>query len=64
MLKTFEEEWKPTRTKFTPCAELNEKGEIIKVHSNFVLFEQDYNLCKTAVANAIRRMVKQMGIKL
>lgn len=49
MLETFEEEWKPTRTKIKPCAELNELGDIIEVHHNRSLFEKKYGMCTGSI---------------
>lgn len=54
-LNNFEQEWKPTRTKITPTALINEKGEILDVHSNQSTFEKELNLPKGSVNQAINK---------
>lgn len=62
-INTFEKEWKPTRTKMSPTAELNENGDIIKVHHNQVDFCKEYGWHKEVVGKAIQRGGKAHGIK-
>lgn len=63
MIDTFEKEWRPKRTKITPCAEISENGEIIKVHHNRSLFEREYGMCTGAIKSAIARKGKAQGRK-
>ena len=63
MLKNFEEDWKPARIKIKPCAELDEQGNIVKVHHNRSLFEREYGMCSGAIKNAINRNGKAQGRK-
>ena len=55
--------WKPARTKMSPTAELNDKGEIIKVHHNQVDFCKEYGWHPEVVGKAIKRNGKAHGIK-
>lgn len=52
-LKTFEQDWKPTRTKITPTALISLKGEILEVHSNQAIFEKELKLPQGSVRQAI-----------
>lgn len=60
-LETFEEEWRPNRTKFSPTAQLTEEGEIIKVHHNPRCFEKEYNLKAGNVSQSIHQKQKSFG---
>lgn len=51
----FESSWRPSRTKITPCAELNEDGEIIKAHHNRSIFEKEYGWTSGCIKGAINR---------
>lgn len=63
ILETFEKDWKPARTKIRPCAELDEQGNIIKVHHNRSQFEKEYNLRTGTVKNITKRKKKTQGRK-
>ena len=63
MLNTFEKEWRPKRTKITPCAELNDFGEIVEVHHNRSIFERKYDLTTGCIKGAINRNGKTGGRK-
>ena len=63
MIDTFEKEWRPKRTKITPCAELNDSGEIIEVHHNRSIFERKYGLTAGCIKGAINRNGKTGGRK-
>lgn len=62
-IKNSLKNWKPYRTKITPTAQLNENGEIIKVHHNMVDFCKEYGWNKDLIRNAIKRNGKAKGIK-
>lgn len=59
----FENTWKPSRTKITPCAQLNECGEIVKVHHNRSIFEKEYNWTAGCIKGAIKRNGRTHNIK-
>lgn len=59
----FEKNWKPRRTKITPCARLNEQGEIIEVHHNRSIFEKNNKWTTGSIKSAIQRKGKAYGIK-
>lgn len=63
ILDNFEKEWRPTRIKMSPCAELDNNDNIIKVHYNKALFQKEYNMCKSAIASAINRNSRANGRK-
>lgn len=63
MLITFEKEWRPQRTKITPCAELSTDGEIIEVHHNRSIFEKKYGLTAGCIKGAIKRNGRTGGRK-
>lgn len=54
-LNTFEKEWRPSRTKISPTAEINNEGEIISVHHNRSSYEKELNLPKTSVTQSINK---------
>ena len=60
-IETFENDWKPYRTKFRPTAQLDEEGKIIKVHHNARVFEIEYNLRDSAVSHSVRQNSKCRG---
>ena len=60
-IETFENDWKPYRTKFRPTAQFDEEGKIIKVHHNARVFEIEYNLRDSAVSHAVRQKSKCHG---
>lgn len=62
-IKTFEEKWRPYRIKITPTAQLDDNGNIIKVHHNMVTFCDEYGWPKDAIRGAINRNGKARGIK-
>lgn len=62
-LNTFKTDWVPSRTKITPCAQLNENEEIIKVHYNRSIFEKEYGWTSGCIKGAINRNGKTHGIK-
>lgn len=62
-LCSFTQEWKPKRIKITPTAELDSKGNIVKVHHNRSLFEKEYNWTTGSIKSAIQRKGKAHGIK-
>ena len=55
--------WRPSRTKFKPCAQLDENNHILKVHHNRSLFEKEYNWTSGCIKGAIQRDGKTHGIK-
>ena len=59
----FEKNWKPRRTKITPCASLNEQGEIMEVHHNRSIFEKNNGWTTGSIKSAIQRKGKAHGIK-
>ena len=61
-LKDFENNWRPARTKFSPTAQLNERGEIVKVHHNASCFEKEYNLKAGNISQSIHQNQKSFGI--
>lgn len=62
-VEDFEHTWKPARTKITPTAQLDDEGNIVKVHHNMVTFCDEYGWHKDAIRGAIRRGGKAKGIK-
>lgn len=62
-LVSFESTWRPVRTRITPTAELNDNGEIVKVHHNRSIFEREYGMCEKAITSAIKRNGKAQGKK-
>lgn len=62
-IEDFEKNWKPKRTKITPTAQLDENGNILKVHHNTVDFCKEYGWHNEVVAKAIKRNGKAHGIK-
>ena len=62
-LKDFEKKWRPKRIKFTPTAQLNESGEIVKVHHNRSSFEKEYGWSNGCVSQAVNKNWKAYGIK-
>lgn len=62
-LSSFTEKWKPKRIKIRPTAELDDAGNIIKVHHNRSLFEKEYNWVTGSIKSAIQRNGKAYGIK-
>ena len=59
----FESNWKPTRTKPTYCAQLDNDGNIVEVHYNYATFQKKYGWSGSCIANAIKRNGKTFGIK-
>lgn len=59
----FEKKWKPYRIKISPTAQLNDSGDIVKVHHNMVDFCKEYGWQKDIIRNAINRNGKAKGIK-
>ena len=62
-IPNFEKNWRPSRGRVTPCAELNEAGEIIEVHYSRVFFGNKYNIKTEAIKSAIQRNGKAYGKK-
>lgn len=62
-IDNFEQQWKPSRIKITPTAQLDDGGNIIKVHHNMADFCKEYGWKKDVVRSAINRNGKAKGIK-
>lgn len=63
-LDSFEKTWKPKRTyNFSPIAQLDNEGNIIKVHYSCGEFEREYGWAKSSIGPAIFRGGKCHGIK-
>lgn len=62
-LNSFESEWRPKRVKISPTAQLDDNGQIVKVHHNMVDFCREYGWKHDAIRSAINRNGKAKGIK-
>lgn len=62
-LSSFEQEWKPKRTKMTPTAQLDDKLNIVKVHHNRATFEKENSWSSGIITNSLKRDGKAFGIK-
>ncbi len=60
-LKDFEKQWRPARTKMSPTAQLNELGEIVKVHHSPSCFEKEYGLRAGNISQSIYQNQKSFG---
>lgn len=63
MIDTFEKEWKPARTKISPCAEVDDNNNIIEIHYNKAIFQKAYGLPVSGIINAIKRNGRTGGRK-